>query len=80
VSELSPFLKTTGLAVTFPRSATGALVTLLDELQPPALPVNLVYTSGRFLPIKLRAFLDFATPRLKARLWSIADNGDRRPV
>jgi DNA-binding transcriptional LysR family regulator len=48
--------------------AAGTLVTLLDDFQPPALPVNLVYTAGRFLPIKLRAFLDFVTPRLKARL------------
>jgi DNA-binding transcriptional LysR family regulator len=48
--------------------AAGSLVTLLDEFQPPAVPVNLVYAAGRFLPIKLRAFLDFAAPRLKARL------------
>jgi hypothetical protein len=27
-----------------------------------------VYVAGRFLPIKLRVFLDFAAPRLKARL------------
>jgi DNA-binding transcriptional LysR family regulator len=46
----------------------GTLTTLLDEFQPDAVPVNLVYTAGRFLPIKLRAFLDFAAPRLKARL------------
>src|SRR5262245_27617838 len=26
------------------------------------------YTAGRFMPIKLRAFLDFTAPRLKARL------------
>ena len=44
------------------------LTTLLDDFQPAALPVNLVYTAGRFLPIKLRAFLDFSSPRLKARL------------
>jgi DNA-binding transcriptional LysR family regulator len=48
--------------------AAGALVTILDEFRPPALPVHLVYTAGRYLPIKVRAFLDFATPRLKARL------------
>jgi len=29
------------------------------------LPVNLVYTASRFLPIKMRAFLDFAAPRLR---------------
>jgi DNA-binding transcriptional LysR family regulator len=46
----------------------GTLTTVLDEFQPPAVPVNLVYTAGRFLPLKLRAFLDFAAPRLKARL------------
>jgi DNA-binding transcriptional LysR family regulator len=46
----------------------GTLTTILDEFQPDAVPVNLVYTAGRFLPLKLRAFLDFAAPRLKARL------------
>jgi DNA-binding transcriptional LysR family regulator len=43
----------------------GALTTVLDEFQPPSLPVNLVYTANRFLPIKVRAFLDFSAPRLK---------------
>ncbi len=47
--------------------AAGALVTILDEFRPPTLPVHLVYTAGRYLPIKVRACLDFATPRLKAR-------------
>jgi hypothetical protein len=27
-----------------------------------------VYSPNRFMPVKLRAFLDFALPRLKARL------------
>jgi len=45
----------------------GTLTTVLDAFQPAALPVSLVYAAGRFLPIKLRAFLDFAAPRLKAR-------------
>lgn len=48
--------------------AAEALVTILDEFLPPALPVHLVYTGGRYLPIKVRAFLDFATPRLMARM------------
>jgi DNA-binding transcriptional LysR family regulator len=43
----------------------GALTTLLDEFQPATLPVNLVYTANRFLPIKVRAFLNFAALRLK---------------
>jgi DNA-binding transcriptional LysR family regulator len=46
--------------------AAGALVAVLDEFRPPALPVHLVYAAGRYLPLKVRAFLDFVTPRLKA--------------
>lgn len=43
----------------------GVLTTLLDEFQPAPMPVSLVYAADRFLPIKVRAFLDFAAPRLK---------------
>jgi DNA-binding transcriptional LysR family regulator len=46
----------------------GTLTTVLDEFQLPPRPVNFVHAAGRFIPIKLRAFLDFAAPRLKARL------------
>ena len=46
----------------------GTLTTVLDEFQLPPRPVSFVYTAGRFMPIKLRAFLDFAAPRLRARL------------
>jgi DNA-binding transcriptional LysR family regulator len=46
----------------------GTLRTVLDEYRPASLPISFVYGAGRFLPIKLRAFLDFASPRLKARL------------
>ena len=45
----------------------GALTLVLQEFEPEPLPVSLVYTGGRLLPLKLRAFLDFAAPRLKAR-------------
>ena len=44
---------------------SGALTILLDEFQSAPMPVNLVYAANRFLPIKVRAFLDFAAPRLK---------------
>jgi DNA-binding transcriptional LysR family regulator len=47
---------------------SGELVPLLQDFQPPPLPVSFVYSPGRFMPVKLRAFLDFALPRLKARL------------
>jgi DNA-binding transcriptional LysR family regulator len=46
----------------------GTLTTVLDEFQLPRWPVSFVYAAGRFMPIKLRAFLDFAAPRLRARL------------
>jgi DNA-binding transcriptional LysR family regulator len=46
-------------------SERGDLTTLLDDYQPEPRPVYLVYAADRFLPIKVRAFLDFAAPRLK---------------
>lgn len=46
----------------------GHLVRLLEPLEPPPLPVTLVYANQRLLPLKLRAFLDFAAPRLRAAL------------
>jgi DNA-binding transcriptional LysR family regulator len=44
------------------------LALALVDFEPAPWPVHLVYTGGRMLPLKLRAFLDFAAPRLKARL------------
>ena len=46
----------------------GALAVVLEKFEPGPSPVSLVYTGQRLLPLKLRAFLDFATPRLRARL------------
>jgi DNA-binding transcriptional LysR family regulator len=46
----------------------GKLAVLLENFEPPPPPVNIVYTGGVLLPLKVRAFLDFAAPRLKARL------------
>ena len=46
----------------------GRLSLLLEEFEPPPPPVNIVYLGGGLLPLKVRAFLDFAAPRLKARL------------
>ena len=44
------------------------LTPLLQDFQPPPLPVSFVYSPNRFMPVKLRAFLDFTLPRLRARL------------
>lgn len=46
----------------------GTLAIALREFEPAPWPVSLVYGGGRPQPLKLRAFLDFAAPRLKARL------------
>jgi len=51
-----------------PSIEEGALATVLDEYRLSPLPISFVYPAGRFLPVKLRAFLDFASPQLKARL------------
>ncbi len=47
--------------------AEGLLVPVLQDFETQSIPVQLVYPAGR-MPLKLRAFLDFATPRLKAAL------------
>ncbi len=44
------------------------LIVALEPFEPAPIPVSLVHTGHGLLPLKLRAFLDFATPRLKAAL------------
>jgi len=46
----------------------GTLEVILRKFEPEPWPVSLVYAGQGLLPLKLRAFLDFAMPRLKARL------------
>lgn len=43
----------------------GNLVTVLDTIAPPPQPVHLVYPQTRLIAPKIRAFVDFAAPRLK---------------
>jgi DNA-binding transcriptional LysR family regulator len=45
----------------------GTLVVALEKFEPEPLPLSLVHRGGRLLPIKLRAFIDFAAPRLRTR-------------
>jgi DNA-binding transcriptional LysR family regulator len=46
----------------------GRLVLVLEDFEPPPVPVSIVHLPGSVQALKLRAFLDFAIPRLKARL------------
>ena len=48
--------------------AAGTLLLLLQDFEPEPLPVHLVYPAQPLLPLKLRAFLDFAAPPLKESL------------
>ncbi|QIB34316.1 LysR substrate-binding domain-containing protein [Ancylobacter pratisalsi] len=46
----------------------GALELVLEDYELAAWPVSLVYAGQQLLPRKVRAFLDFAAPRLRDRL------------
>jgi hypothetical protein len=46
----------------------GRLDRLLEPFEGPTIPVQFLYTAQGRLPLKLRALLDFAAPRLRARL------------
>lgn len=47
---------------------SGALQEVLTEFAPEPLPVNVVYAPVDPLPMKVRCFLDWITPRLRGRL------------
>jgi DNA-binding transcriptional LysR family regulator len=46
----------------------GKLAIVLEEFEPEPLPVHIIYTPRKPMPVKLRAFLNWMTPRLKERL------------
>lgn len=50
----------------------GQLVPVLREFEAAPTAINLVHLSKRRVPLKLRAFLDFAAPRLQERLRIVA--------
>jgi len=50
----------------------GRLALVLRDFECAPTPVSLVYARQRLLPLKLRAFIDFAVPKLADRLQSIA--------
>lgn len=49
---------------------TGRLVALLTHEEPPAVPASLIYAGQGRLPMKSRAFIDFAVARIRERLQS----------
>ncbi len=50
----------------------GKLVEVLDTFAPPPQPVHLVYPQTRLVAPKIRAFIDFAAPRLKQMIERLA--------
>jgi DNA-binding transcriptional LysR family regulator len=46
----------------------GTLVVMLEDFELQPLPLHIVYAERKPVPLKLRAFLNWVTPRLKARL------------
>lgn len=46
----------------------GVLQSVLETFEPSATPINLIHVGRDMLPLKLRAFLDFALPRLRNRM------------
>jgi DNA-binding transcriptional LysR family regulator len=47
---------------------SGKLVPVLQGYAPPPVPVHLIYAQRRIIAPKVRAFLDFAAPRLRSAL------------
>ena len=56
----------------FDQIREGKLVSILDTFTLPPQPVHLVYPHARLVAPKIRAFIDFAAPRLKTTLDQLA--------
>jgi DNA-binding transcriptional LysR family regulator len=50
---------------------SGQLQALLEDFAPAPMPVSLVYQDAGLLPLKVRAFVNWTAPRLRARLQAI---------
>ena len=49
----------------------GSLRLILPEFEPEPVPIHLLHAARGDLPLKMRAFLDFAVPRMRGRLTSL---------
>jgi DNA-binding transcriptional LysR family regulator len=58
------------------RVRDGSLNIVLRNAEPPALPVHLVAPRGRLSTPKVRAFVDFAAPRLRAEFARLSADAD----
>lgn len=62
-----------------PEVKSGLLRIVLADAEPAALPVNIITPYGRLAAPKVRAFVDFALPRLRARFASLAKDAEMSP-
>ncbi|MEP4889523.1 MAG: LysR family transcriptional regulator [Aliiglaciecola sp.] len=51
----------------------GSLKIVLPEFEPEPLPVHLLHKTRKYMPQKMKSFLDFAAPKLKARVAALND-------
>jgi DNA-binding transcriptional LysR family regulator len=58
------------------RERDGSLRVVLRDAEPPAVPVHLVAPEGRMSVPKVRAFVDFAAPRLRAAFARLSAQSD----
>lgn len=56
---------------------SGALVEILADFAPDPYPVHLIYVKQGMLPLKVRAFVDWMTPRLRQSLKQVDADCDR---
>jgi len=59
-----------------PEIRDGKLQIVLADAEPEPLPVNIITPYGRLAVPKVRAFVDFAVPRLRARFASLAKEAE----
>jgi DNA-binding transcriptional LysR family regulator len=58
---------------------SGDLDLVLEAFEPEPLPISIVYSPRKPVPLKLRAFIDWVTPRLKVLL-AFDDDDPQRAV
>jgi len=51
----------------------GTLKLVLESFRSPPKPVHLIYEAGRHLPLKIRTFLDYASPRMKKSMRAVGE-------